>query len=542
MAELVFIRNDEEVMRFPLAQGETKVGRGSRNDIVLPEGAESVASYHALVVVDPYGQVELRDLSGKGLMVNGRLERETSLEVGDRIEMGGMTAEVRADASPGGMRLERAGAPGTVAVEEDKVGHSTRGVGAILSSTRTGHRDEYAIGKAAVAIGSADDNDLVITDLRVSGYHARLFWRSGRLFVRDLGSTNGTAVNGARVVESEVPDGAQLTFGPVAHRVSYRTGDRPKTSNVESFHGMVGASPAMLEVFSSVGRFADADVPVLISGETGTGKELVAHALHQASGRKDRPFVPINCGAISDDLIESELFGHERGAFTGADRRHSGAFEQAGGGTLFLDEIGDIPLKQQVKFLRVLETGQFKRVGGREELISSARVVAASHRELPEEVQQGRFREDLLYRLGVLRIHIPPLRERIDDLQMLTNHFLKVLAPGRKAVITPPAMSALRDHHWHGNVRELKGVLQRALLTANGASLSPGDLTFTQPSLEDAREEASKSRSVRTLESVERDEILRALAVCNNVHSEAARVLGIGRSSLYSKMKRHGLS
>src|ERR1700756_3520653 len=242
---------------------------------------------------------------------------------------------------------------------------------------------------------------------------------------------------------------------------------------------IVGACPAMREVYKAIGRVAAQNVPVLITGESGTGKELVARAIYQHGPRAKAPFLALNCAAIPEGLLESELFGHEKGAFTGADRRRIGKFEQVSGGTLFLDEIGDMPLAAQAKLLRVLQEQVFERVGGNETIRTDVRLIAATHRDLKAWSEGGKFRPDLYYRLGVFTIHLPPLRERDDDLLMLVQYYLRRFNRelGREVrEVAPEALERLRSYSWPGNVRELESVLKQALLQASGPALLPAFL------------------------------------------------------------------
>src|SRR5438477_6525911 len=242
---------------------------------------------------------------------------------------------------------------------------------------------------------------------------------------------------------------------------------------------IVGSCPAMSEVYKAIGRVAAQNVPVLITGESGTGKELVARAIYQHGPRARAPFLALNCAAIPENLLESELFGHEKGAFTGADRRRIGKFEQVSGGTLFLDEIGDMPLALQAKVLRLLQEQTFERVGGNETIRTDVRLIAASHRDLKTSSQEGKFRPDLYYRLGVFTLHLPPLRERGDDLPMLVQLYLRRFSRelGREVrEVAPEALERLRHYPWPGNIRELQNVLERGLLQASGAILIPAFL------------------------------------------------------------------
>lgn len=246
---------------------------------------------------------------------------------------------------------------------------------------------------------------------------------------------------------------------------------------------IIGNSRALQDVFKIVGRVARTDAPVLVSGESGTGKELIANAIHQYSPREKNQFIAINCGAIPENLLESELFGHEKGAFTGAIHRRVGLFEQCDGGSLFLDEIGDMPAPVQVKLLRVLQDGSFTRVGGHDEQRSDVRIIGATNKNLAEEVSKGNFREDLFYRLNVVEIHLPPLRARAEDIPLLANHFLKMIV--KRNGIPPVKMSAeameyLKNHRWTGNVRELENTIARACALTTGNLLLPADIDFTR--------------------------------------------------------------
>jgi two-component system NtrC family response regulator len=312
-----------------------------------------------------------------------------------------------------------------------------------------------------------------------------------------------------------------------------------KRMSVDSFEGMLGTSPKMQDVFSEIRKVATTDIPVLVLGESGTGKELVAHAIHQRSSRRDRPFVVINCSAIPESLLESELFGHEKGAFTGAHIQRKGRVETAQGGTLFLDEIGELSLALQVKLLRFLQEQKIERVGGREEILVDARVLAASNRDLKQSVQEGRFREDLYYRLGVVTISLPPLREREGDGLLLATTLLQRYAHENKRKMTgftPQAIRAIEAYHWPGNIRELENRIKRAVIMAEGTKLTPPDLELVSPY---AKYEGGGLREAR--EALEKDLIERALAKNKGNISKAAEELGISRPTLYELMEKLGM-
>lgn len=308
----------------------------------------------------------------------------------------------------------------------------------------------------------------------------------------------------------------------------------------DSFEGMLGRGPQMQEVFGLIRKVAPSSAPVLLLGESGTGKEMAAQAIHRRSPRKNGPFVPINCNAIPENLLESELFGHEKGAFTGADRERKGLIETAAGGTLFLDEIGELPSPVQVKLLRFLQEQTFQRVGGRQTLRADARIVAATNADLKGRIAAGDFREDLYFRLAVVVIHLPPLRARADDVVLVAQTFLKRYAAlnGRAGLsFSPDATRVLLRHPWPGNVRELQNRVQRAVIMADGKRISVDDLELAEAA---AALPAFTLKEAR--ENVEREMVLAALKRCGGKISAAAAELGISRPTLYELMVKLNLA
>lgn len=308
----------------------------------------------------------------------------------------------------------------------------------------------------------------------------------------------------------------------------------------DSFEGMLGTSPQIQEVFSTIRKVGTSNVPVLIEGESGTGKELVARAIHLRSSRSQGQFVVINCGAIPETLLESELFGHEKGAFTGAHIQRRGRLEMADGGTLFLDEIGELPLGLQVKLLRFLEEQKIERVGGREQIFIDTRVVAATNKNLKEAIKESSFREDLYYRLGVVTVFLPPLRDRRGDILPIANSFLQKYAEeNQKNVVgfNQQATDALMKHSWPGNVRELENRVKRGVIMAEGSKITPSDLELIPPS---GRYEGGGLKEAR--EELERDFIQRALSKNKGNVSQAAADLGISRPTLYELMGKLGIN
>ena len=305
------------------------------------------------------------------------------------------------------------------------------------------------------------------------------------------------------------------------------------------FEGMLGTSPKMQEVFATVRKVADTDVPVLITGESGTGKELVAQAIHRKSMYRNGPFVVINCGAIPENLLESELFGHEKGAFTGAHVQRKGRFEMADGGTLFLDEIGELTLPLQVKLLRFLQEQVIERVGGRDQIRVAVRIVAATNRDLKQAMKEGKFREDLYFRLGVVSIDLPALKDREDDVLMLANAFLhRAVKENRKKItgFSQPALAAIAAYSWPGNVRELENRVKRAVIMAEGRKVKAADLGLEEPT---GRFDGMTLRAAR--ETLEREMILRVMARHNDNITRASEELGISRPTLYELMEKLGI-
>ncbi|MEW6349483.1 MAG: sigma 54-interacting transcriptional regulator [Thermodesulfobacteriota bacterium] len=316
---------------------------------------------------------------------------------------------------------------------------------------------------------------------------------------------------------------------------------RARIEMSSEFCGLIGKDPRMQLVYQLIEDIARTDATVLIQGESGTGKELVASAIHLQSDRKDNPFVVINCAAYPDALLESELFGHEKGAFTGATRQKAGRFEQAHKGTVFLDEIGEVPLAGQISLLRILQTQQFERVGGEQTLKVDVRILAATNKDLLTEVKNGNFREDLFYRLNVIPIFLPPLRERPNDIPLLANHFLCLMASARGKDITefsPEVMRKLLDYSWPGNVRELENSIEHAVVLAKGNRIETADLPA--PLRRGAVAGASSTRSL--LGETERTLFQRVLEECKWNKKKAARQLGISRTTLYAKLRKYRIS
>lgn len=352
-------------------------------------------------------------------------------------------------------------------------------------------------------------------------------------------------------------DVLQLTLGRALEHTRLTEENRELRSLVDARDaaGILGRSARMLEFVKMVETVAPSEATVLITGESGTGKELAARAIQAASKRRDKAFVTVNCAALSESLLESELFGHEKGSFTGADRRREGRFKQADGGTLFLDEIGELPLLLQAKLLRALQQGEVQRVGSDTPLTVDVRVIAATNRNLKAEVEAGRFREDLFYRLNVIALEVPPLRARVEDIPVLASSFLDRFAlVNRKSIkgFTPQAMDRLVKYDWPGNVRELENAVERAVILCTGDYVGERELPLSVRGTEEpprgnsenavaSSAEKEEALAGLTLEEIEKRAILATLREVDDNKSEAARRLGITRATLHNKLKRYGL-
>ncbi len=400
--------------------------------------------------------------------------------------------------------------------------------------------------EGTLIVGTHEDCGLRLTDDTVSRYHLELQARPEGVRVRDLDSTNGTFVAGVRIKEAIVDREGTFVAGKTALRVEVEQREvGAPVSEKTQFGRSLGRSLAMRRVFGVLERVAQTDATVLLMGETGTGKELLAEAVHLASPRKDKRFVVIDCSAVAPNLIESELFGHARGAFTGAVAERSGAFLQADGGTVFLDELGELPLELQSRLLRVLETGDVKRVGEDTVRKVDVRVVAATHRDLEAEVAAKRFREDLFYRLAVVTVKVPALRERLDDLPLLAEHF--VSAHGRPAFnFSEALLSRLAAHRWPGNVRELRNVVERALAggglelgaTAGLGAQSAAPVAGSGPDVANLPFKEAKEKLV---DAFTREYFTALLAKCDGNVSEVARTAGIARSHVHELLTKYSL-
>jgi len=355
----------------------------------------------------------------------------------------------------------------------------------LVMEKEDGQSSEYIFDQANIAIGAMEDNDLIIEDDTVSRYHCRIYQDENSYLLQDLDSTNGTSINRVRIKEAFLKPGCTVTIGKTD--IKFQSLDERVEilpSNREVFGDIVGKSVCMREIFGILEKIAHTGVTVVIEGETGTGKEVVARTIHNTSSRSNGPFVVFDCGAVPENLIESELFGHEKGSFTGAVMSRQGLFEMAQGGTIFLDELGELNLDLQPKLLRALEQREIRRVGSNKPVKIDVRIIAATNRNLQDEVKAKRFREDLYYRLSVVRLVLPALRERREDLPLLVKHFLRNCSFNRVGGtnkmrlkgISRDALDCLIHYNWPGNVRELLNVIERACSFAETEYVQPEDL------------------------------------------------------------------
>ncbi len=435
--------------------------------------------------------------------------------------------------------------------EHDTVRHERSGLP--VRSLRAEVIEGPDLGKKLIAtgdvitVGTAPGNTLTLSDNTVSRYHAEIRRNEGRIELEDHRSTNGTQLGGVEIFRAAVPTGSILTLGKSKVRV-----DDGETIEVELFGedrigGIQGRTPEMRRLMAAIAGAAKGDASVLVVGETGTGKELVARAIHEASPRADRAFEVVGCGSLMPTLVASELFGHERGAFTGADEAATGAFERAQGGTVFLDEIGELAPALQTSLLGVLERKSFRRVGGTKAIPFDVRIVTSTKRDLREEVNRGSFRADLYYRLAVLSLKLPPLRERTDDIPLLLENFLREqgYAGEVEALIPREVMESLKQYRWPGNVRELRNFVDAALAMGVAprleGELSSGLGLVAEVSLRNLTTENYHETRDRVLTAFEKLYLPHLLERTRGNVALASREANMDRSYLIQLLKKHGL-
>jgi DNA-binding NtrC family response regulator len=530
---LRFHRGQELLFEHRLASGRTSIGRADSCDIAVP--GETVSRTH-LLVQGRGDRWRARDRSKHGVRVDGApapkddwvdLVDGTALEVGEwriTFALGDREAQPTANAvAPRTHEIVHAMEPGRVVAERAWL--------VVVDGPGKGRR--VPLDRSPISVGGAGSGVVLAGD-GLEKDHCWLRIARGRVMVAP--GQAAAMLDGDRVREiTPLLADEELQLGDSVVRVERRIEEDAPTA--ERFGDLVGQDASMQRLFGQLRRMAAHHYTVLVIGESGTGKELIARALHDHSPRAERPFVALNCGAISETLFESELFGHEKGAFTGADRRRDGAFHEAEGGTLFLDEVGELPEAAQAKLLRALETGEVRRVGSTKASTPDVRIVAATNRDLPKEVAAGRFREDLFFRLAVLSVDVPPLRQRKGDLGALCARLCAAL--GGRVRVTEEALEVLEQHDWPGNVRELRNVLTRAFVLG-GPRIDVEHLSFHR--IHPGHGPSHAGAVGASIEAQEKAFILAALSRHGDNRSAAARELGVARSTLHYKMKKFGIA
>jgi transcriptional regulator with PAS, ATPase and Fis domain len=404
----------------------------------------------------------------------------------------------------------------------------------VVSGPDAGKSIERAGG--TIVVGSHSEADLTLSDPSVSRYHAELRLLPEGVLALDLGSKNGMRVGSSRVERALIPAGGTVRLGRTELKVSPRDDEVAVGDDPEAFGGFLTAAKSCRKVLAQLRLVARTEATILLQGETGTGKELLARAIHDHSQRAGGPFVVVDCGAVTKTLLESQLFGHVKGAFTGAVESRAGAFEAADHGTVVLDELGELPLDLQPKLLRVLEARTVRRVGDVEDKPVDVRFVASTNRDLEAMVRAGEFREDLFYRVAVVRAKVPPLRERLEDVPLLALHSAKRLG-GDGVRLTDEAQAVLSSYDWPGNARELRNVIERAVALKKGSLIEPKDL-FPE---EDLKQHTFHEAKDQVIAEFERRYVKALLARHQGNVSGAAREAGLSRNALYALMKRSGL-
>jgi len=529
MAHLQFYRGEDKLIEYRLTAGRMSIGRADSCDVALP--GETISRTHCFVE-QREGAFRVIDRSKHGITVDGKTEKRAPLVDGSEIWMGPYRVVLRVDGAVAGPTAEAISDRG----HEVMVGADAGSVvveravllieeGPDAGTRRTLRRSRMTLGRKLSEIRLSDPG--VVED------HCTFRVARGRVMVEP--GKGAVFLDGERVREiTPLYADEALKIGSTVLRVERNMDDEETIA--QKFGDMVGEGRTMQQVFGVLRRVAGHHFPVLITGESGTGKELAAQGVHAHSTRSAGPIIAVNCGAIAESLFESELFGHEKGAFTGADSKKDGAFHAADGGTLFLDEVAELPEAAQAKLLRVLEAGEVRRVGSTEVEYPDVRVVAATNRDLADEVGEGRFREDLFFRLNVLCVELPPLRARPEDMARLCKVLCRGLHP--EAHVSEDALEVLCKHPWPGNIRELRNVLTRAYVLS-GTRISADDLSFHDMGTGPA---VVMSVGRGTLKDAQRGYIVGVLKKHGGNRSAAAREMGIARSTLHYKMKQLGVS
>lgn len=535
-------RQNIPVASFQLDKTMVRIGRGSDCDISLHDPL--ISNLHCVLRFKDDSWL-LEDCSRNGIQLEGeegprdrfKLQGSKRLRLGKLYRLKIEPADATKKTSERTILTSQQPTQ-LLSVENSKV---IVGTAVLKANLPSGESLVKRVEDRSFTLGTHESNDFVCSSSRVSKFHARIDADGQQFTLTDLSSTNGTFIDEIRIDRATLKGKCRIRLADCEVEFSLERQERPIEAKGQThFMGMVSQDKEMQKLFSLVEAVADTQAPVLIHGETGSGKELMARAIHQVSSRYHRPFITLNCAALPKDLVESELFGHEKGSFTGATQQRIGAFEAAHDGTLFLDEIGELDLSLQAKLLRALESGEIKRVGSNQSQSVKVRIITASHRKLDEEVKRGRFREDLYFRLHVVPLTIPALRFRLNDLPLLVPDLLQKL--GITLRVAEEALQGLQHYDFPGNIRELKNILQRAAVEYEinlSARRENGILQMDHfRFLDDLRAlRLPKTKS----EEEERELMIKLLEDCHYNQSEASRRMGVANSTFHDRLKRFGI-
>ncbi len=536
----VFLR-DELLWEYPIKTEEISIGRAKWNNIILPD--PTVSRKHAKIFIEN-DKLVLLDSSSTGTFINGeKVISKKSINTDDKINVGSYSLYFREAKE----RAKKVDLAETIKFELSSVSSSTsqKSKSFLLhqSSIRILEGPEkekkFQINKEKFTLGKDKSNDLVLNDEDVSPHHAEICFRKGEFFIRDLGSKSGTFIGGKQIQAVTLTSNTTIKIGKCTIEFIIKEVELSSVEKEDHLGNIIGKSKKIQEIYTLIKKAASCDATILISGESGTGKGLVAKTIHSMGIRSTNPFVTIDCGSIPRDLIESELFGHEKGAFTGAQNLRKGAFEQGDRGSVFLDEIGELSKEMQPKLLRILEEREFKRVGGNKFISPDIRVITATNRELNEDVIKGTFREDLFFRLYVVPIYLPPLRERKEDISFLAEYFIKQshdLGEKKSVSLSDDALKKLEGYSWPGNIRELHNVIDRAIVNVEGDLITANEIKFAPIIKIDDEKTILPGAS---LEEIEKQTIIKALKSQKGNKKATAKILGIAYSTMCEKVKKH---
>lgn len=519
---LLLAKHGESLLKYPFKDRPLTIGRDPTCDIQLAD--DTVSRVHATLAFKD-GGIIVTDHSTNGTFVNDKKITEQQITPKDVVAIGQWCLTMEQEGSPQKTVSYQAR---PTRILKYTSGHLTVETIEMAAVSPNGKKSRHTVDLPCL-VGSAPTSDLIIKDdPYISSRHCRISRDNGSFVLEDLGSTNGTFYKGKRITRELIQPG-EFIAGKTRLAFKVKTVDKKIAPLATTSLGpIIGRSRSMREIFALIGQVAGTDATICIMGESGTGKELIARYIHEISPRAAKPFVAINVAAIPANLIESELFGHERGAFTHATATHRGVFEQAHHGTLLLDEIGEMPLDLQTRLLRVMENGVIRRVGGEVDLPIDCRTIAATNTDLKSLVTKGKFREDLFFRLYVIPIGLQPLRERTEDIPLLTEHFLAQFSPRPKR-ISQEALKSLVKYNWPGNVRELKNTILRAVMLSGADEINEIEF-ITMPSAKTA-----------LLDEQEKITIAATLKETGGNITSAAKRLGISRSTLAIKLKKYGI-